>query len=126
MPGVLLLIDNPLIAQMNAGELPVAIFELKLDASDDRSCSAADLRKAVLEAVGQIYTDSMLCAGDRVADRLARHVEHTRYLDSCAARVNIDRERDWFEQRLQLGWSHGRIHPPHRGHFLGTLAGEYL
>src|ERR1700747_1181878 len=107
---------------MNMGELAVTVLEVQVYPTGCLCASAADLCEAKLETFGHVDADPMFGTGHGIEDRLTRHFEDPRDIDTPPPRFDIDVERDRLEQRLELVRGHGRVYPPHRGHFLGFLA----
>src|SRR5437868_3467504 len=108
---------------MNMGELTVGTLQIiKRDGTCGASGGAADLRDAELETGGEIDAHPVFGAGYRVADRLANRLDNPGHLEMAAPCFDVDLELNRPEQRFQLVWRHGRIHPPHGRHVISLLA----
>src|SRR5437763_10734854 len=95
--------DDTLVAEMQASELSVCLFETgNRDRRGGPSGGAAHLRDPVLEPVREIDADAMLVASHRVADRLTDRLNDTGHPDAPAPCLDIDIECDRLDQRLQL------------------------
>jgi len=121
-----LMADDSRVRQMEFGELCIALDQIQFDSARGLGRAATHLRQFIFEPVRQVDTCAMGVACDRIEDRLADAVNHTRHQQPRRAFVHIDLELNGLDQGFQPCRRHGVEHGPHSGHGFGLLAAHDL
>src|SRR5262249_1006365 len=116
--------DDAVVVQVDMSKLPVGVLPRQGDWPAGLGSAAADLGDFIFEAADQVDPGTVLVAGHRIANGLALHIDQTVDANVSLPRVDVDRDVDRLEHRIEHLLHRGGKDVPDRGEGLGLLSGE--
>src|SRR5437868_10360541 len=115
---------DAVLAEMQFGELPIRIGEIKSYGALRLRPAAAHFRPQVFEAVRQVDAAAEFLARNRIDDWFAPLLDQAGHGQSCTALLHVNREIDVSENGLMYGRESGREDVENRGAWLRVLTAD--